>query len=107
MQQVTLTREQYNAAVQRAFARLRAATGRDIPAPAQYPKDRLEAAREIHFRGCYVHPDFGSFDNRFGADELDRVVAALEANDQLTSEARQAKAAEMSLAAWLEVNPDE
>lgn len=107
MPQITLTREQYDAAVQRAFARLRAATGRDIPAPAQYPKDRLEAAREIHFRGVYVHPDFGALDNRFTADELDRVVAALEANDQLTVEARQAKAAGMSLAAWLEVNPDE
>ena len=107
MQQVTLTRSEYNAAVQRAFARLRAATGRGVFVPTQYPKDRLEAAREVHFRGVYVCPDFGSLDNRFTADELDRVVAALESADQLTSEARQAKAAGMSLAAWLEVNGDE
>ena len=107
MQPVTLTRGQYNAAVQRAFARLRAATGRDVSIPTQYPKDRLEAAREVHFRGCYVHPDFGSLDNRFTAAELDRVVAALESADQLTSEARQAKAAGMSLAQWMEANPDE
>ena len=107
MQQTTLTRSEYNAAVQRAFARLRAATGRDVSIPTQYPKDRLEAAREIHFRGVYVHPDFGSLDNRFTAAELDRVVAALESADQLTVEARQAKAAGMSLAAWLEGNGDE
>ena len=107
MQQTTLTREQYDAAVKAAFSRLRAATGRDIPAPAQYPKDRLEAAREVHFRGCYVCPDFGTLANRFTADEIDNIVAALEFADQLTSEARQAKAAWMSLAAWLEVNGDE
>lgn len=107
MQQITLTRSEYDAAVKAAFARLRAATGRDIPAPAQYPKDRLEAAREVHFRGVYVCPDFGSLDNRFSADELDRVVAALEANDQLTSEARQAKSTGMTLAQWMEANPDE
>ena len=105
--QVTLTREQYDAAVKAAFGRLRAATGRDVSIPTQYPKNRIEACREIHFRGVYAHPDFGSLDNRFTADELDRVVAALEANDQLTSEARQAKAAGMTLAQWMEANPDE
>ena len=107
MQQVTLTRSEYNAAVQRAFARLRAATGRDVSIPTQYPKDRLEAAREIHFRGVYVCPDFGSLANRFSSDEIDNIVAALESADQLTSEARQAKAAGMSLAQWMEANPDE
>ena len=107
MQQVTLTRSEYNAAVQRAFSRLRAATGRDVSIPTQYPKDRLEAAREVHFRGCYVCPDFGALANRFTAGEIDNIVAALESADQLTSEARQAKAAGMSLAAWLEVNGDE
>ena len=107
MPQITLTREQYNAAVQRAFARLRAATGRDVAIPTQYPKDRLEAAREVHFRGVYVCPDFGSLDNRVTADEIDNIVAALESADQLTSEARQAKAAGMSLAQWMEANPDE
>lgn len=107
MQQITLTRSEYDAAVKAAFARLRAATGRDIPAPAQYPKDRLEAAREVHFRGCYVCPDFGTLATRFTAGEIDNIVAALESADQLTSEARQAKAAGMSLAQWMEANPDE
>ena len=82
---VTLTRSEYNAAVQRAFGRLRAATGPGCP-PRPNTQKIGSKPREVHFRGCYVHPDFSALDNRFTSDEIDNIVAALESADQLTSE---------------------
>ncbi len=101
---VTLSRNEYSAAIRRQLAIFLTPEGVARTMATQYPKPSGLATAELRYRGAAASelPDSMAY----GAAQIDAMAEALELTGHLTTEAQLAQVRGLSLAAWREATAD-